>query len=93
MKNSNSNFNHFDPDDFRRTIPRFQGENFANNLKLVDKINEIENKKGVLGHRTGNVPRQIIKYLKENFGASKIHLDFEELSQFGEITDSIEVID
>ncbi|PKK70425.1 hypothetical protein RhiirC2_660379, partial [Rhizophagus irregularis] len=34
-----------------------------------------------------------IKYLEENFGASKIHLDFEELSQFGEITDSIEVID
>ncbi|PKC60700.1 hypothetical protein RhiirA1_489608, partial [Rhizophagus irregularis] len=85
----------FDPDDFRRTIPRFQGENFANNLKLVDKINEIANKKGV-------TPGQLCltwvivqgnKYLEENFGASKIHLDFEELSQFGEITDSIEVID
>ncbi|GBC45198.2 aldo/keto reductase [Rhizophagus irregularis DAOM 181602=DAOM 197198] len=41
-----------------------------------------------------NIPStKIIKYLEENFGASKIHLDFEELSQFGEITDSIEVID
>ena len=29
------------PDDFRRTSPRFMGENFARNLELVDRIKEI----------------------------------------------------
>ena len=29
------------PDDFRRTSPRFMGENFARNLRLVDRIKEI----------------------------------------------------
>ena len=37
----------FDPDDFRKTLPRFQGENFAKNLKLVDKFREFAKKKGV----------------------------------------------
>ncbi len=30
-----------DPDDGRRHHPRFQGENFAQNLKIVDLVNEI----------------------------------------------------
>jgi aryl-alcohol dehydrogenase-like predicted oxidoreductase len=34
-------------DDFRRTSPRFQGENFAKNLELVDAIVEIAATKGV----------------------------------------------
>jgi aryl-alcohol dehydrogenase-like predicted oxidoreductase len=29
------------PDDWRRNHPRFQGENFAKNLALVDRVNEI----------------------------------------------------
>jgi aryl-alcohol dehydrogenase-like predicted oxidoreductase len=35
------------PDDFRRHNPRFQGENFACNLELVDKVREIAEAKGV----------------------------------------------
>jgi aryl-alcohol dehydrogenase-like predicted oxidoreductase len=31
----------FEPDDFRRQNPRFQGENFARNLELVDRVREI----------------------------------------------------
>ncbi len=31
----------FAPDDFRRSSPRFMGENFARNLALVDRIKEI----------------------------------------------------
>jgi aryl-alcohol dehydrogenase-like predicted oxidoreductase len=31
----------FDPKDYRRFSPRFQGENFAKNLSLVDKVQEI----------------------------------------------------
>jgi aryl-alcohol dehydrogenase-like predicted oxidoreductase len=35
------------PDDFRRHNPRFQGENFAKNLELVDRVREIADAKGV----------------------------------------------
>jgi aryl-alcohol dehydrogenase-like predicted oxidoreductase len=34
-------------DDFRRNNPRFQGENFAKNLELVDRVREIAAAKGV----------------------------------------------
>jgi aryl-alcohol dehydrogenase-like predicted oxidoreductase len=34
-------------DDFRRHNPRFQGENFAKNLQLVDRVREIADEKGV----------------------------------------------
>ncbi|KAI8576249.1 hypothetical protein K450DRAFT_257831 [Umbelopsis ramanniana AG] len=40
-------FDEFDADDNRRNHPRFQGENFAKNIELVDKIKEIAEKKGV----------------------------------------------
>jgi aryl-alcohol dehydrogenase-like predicted oxidoreductase len=36
-----------DPGDFRRHNPRFQGENFARNLDLVDRVREIAERKGV----------------------------------------------
>ena len=36
-----------DPKDGRRNFSRFQGENFVKNLKLVDKITEFANNKGV----------------------------------------------
>jgi aryl-alcohol dehydrogenase-like predicted oxidoreductase len=35
------------PDDFRRRNPRFQGENFARNLELVDRVRAIADEKGV----------------------------------------------
>jgi aryl-alcohol dehydrogenase-like predicted oxidoreductase len=35
------------PDDFRRHNPRFQGEAFAANLELVDRVREIAEAKGV----------------------------------------------
>ena len=36
-----------DPDDFRRSNPRFQGENFGRNLELVERVREIADEKGV----------------------------------------------
>ncbi|WP_430392257.1 aldo/keto reductase [Dyella sp. 20L07] len=36
----------FDADDYRRQSPRFQGENFARNLALVDKVSSIAADKG-----------------------------------------------
>jgi aryl-alcohol dehydrogenase-like predicted oxidoreductase len=35
------------PGDYRRTSPRFQGENFTRNLELVDRVREIADEKGV----------------------------------------------
>jgi aryl-alcohol dehydrogenase-like predicted oxidoreductase len=35
------------PDDYRRANPRFQGDNFARNLELVDRVREIADEKGV----------------------------------------------
>ena len=34
------------PDDWRRSSPRFQGENFGKNLALVDRVNELARSKG-----------------------------------------------
>jgi aryl-alcohol dehydrogenase-like predicted oxidoreductase len=33
----------FDDDDFRRALPKFQGENFDKNLELVEKVRELAN--------------------------------------------------
>jgi aryl-alcohol dehydrogenase-like predicted oxidoreductase len=40
-------FEDLEPDDHRRSSPRFQGENFAKNLELVKRMEEIAGKKGV----------------------------------------------
>ncbi|GAC1326690.1 MAG: aldo/keto reductase [Mycobacteriales bacterium] len=37
----------FDADDFRRSSPRFQGENFAKNLAVLDRVVTIATSKGV----------------------------------------------
>jgi Aldo/keto reductase family len=38
----------FEEDDFQRTSPRFQGENFRKNLELVERVKEIAAEKGVM---------------------------------------------
>ena len=42
-------FEDLEADDWRRTNPRFQGENFDKNLELVEKIEEIAKEKGCHG--------------------------------------------
>jgi aryl-alcohol dehydrogenase-like predicted oxidoreductase len=37
----------FEADDYRRTSPRFQGENFARNLELVEKVKQLAKSVGV----------------------------------------------
>jgi aryl-alcohol dehydrogenase-like predicted oxidoreductase len=37
----------FEPGDFRRTSPRFQGENFKRNLALVEKVKQLAAEAGV----------------------------------------------
>lgn len=83
-----------DPDDFRRHNPRFQGENFAKNLQLVDRVREIAKEKGiaagqlalawVLAQGEDVVPipgTRHIKYLEENVAALDVVLTPEDLAR------------
>jgi aryl-alcohol dehydrogenase-like predicted oxidoreductase len=87
-----------EPDDWRLTNPRFQGENFDKNLKLVEKVEEIAKEKGVTASQLalawvltqGNdiVPipgTKRVKYIEENAAAVEISLTADELQQIDEI--------
>ena len=79
--------------DFRRHNARFQGKNFAKNLDLVDKVNELAAAKGVtasqvalawlLGKGEQVVPipgTKRVRYLEENAAADAVRLTPEELA-------------
>jgi aryl-alcohol dehydrogenase-like predicted oxidoreductase len=79
-------------DDYRRNNPRFQGENFAQNMKIVDRITEVAKKKNatdaqiaiawVLAKGEDIVPipgTKSRKRLEENAAASEIILSKEEM--------------
>lgn len=82
----------FAADDYRRSSPRFQGENFAKNLLLVDKVKKLAADKGVsagqlalawvLAQGNDIVPipgTKQRKYLEENVAALAIKLSQNEL--------------
>ena len=81
-------------DDYRRSSPRFQGENFAKNLALVRHIEEIAARKGclpgqlalawVLAQGDDIIPipgTKRRKYLQENLGALAVVLTAAELAE------------
>ena len=81
-------------DDYRRSSPRFQGENFAKNLALVRHIEEIAARKGclpgqlalawVLEQGDDIIPSpgtKRRKYLQENLGALAVVLTAAELAE------------
>jgi aryl-alcohol dehydrogenase-like predicted oxidoreductase len=83
--------------DFRRSSPRFQGENFHKNLELVDRVKEIANEKGVAASQLAlawllHQGEDIVpipgtkrrKYLEENVAAVGITLTDEELKRIDE---------
>jgi aryl-alcohol dehydrogenase-like predicted oxidoreductase len=83
----------FEPNDYRRSSPRFQGENFAKNLLLVDKVREIATAKGttpselalawLLAQADFLVPlfgTKRRKYLEQNAGAVNVTLSEKELA-------------
>ncbi|MFE8595607.1 aldo/keto reductase [Archangium violaceum] len=87
-----------EPKDWRRNNPRFQGENFAKNLQLVEKINELAARKKVkssqlalawvLAQGKDLVPipgTKHVKYLEENVAAADIRLSPEELREIDTI--------
>ncbi|MFI5708815.1 aldo/keto reductase [Kribbella sp. NPDC051620] len=84
----------FEPDDMRRGMPRFSGENFQRNLDLVARVQALAAAKGVLpsqlalawllaqGNDVAPIPgTKRRKYLAENLGAVDVSLSAEELAE------------
>jgi aryl-alcohol dehydrogenase-like predicted oxidoreductase len=84
-------------DDFRKHHPRFQGDNFARNLELVDRVREIADEKGVtagqlalawvLAQGDDVVPipgTKRVAYLEENVGAAQVELTQSDMSRLDE---------
>jgi aryl-alcohol dehydrogenase-like predicted oxidoreductase len=82
------------PDDWRRNMPRFQGENFRRNLDLVAEIGRMAEEKGctpaqlalawVLAQGPDVVPIPGTKrrrYLEENLGALDVRLSPDDLAR------------
>ena len=87
-----------DKDDYRRHSPRFQGENFEKNLKLIDKINDLAKKRRIKpsqlalawvlnqGDFIFPIPGSTrISHIEENIDAASITLAQEELNQIDEM--------
>jgi aryl-alcohol dehydrogenase-like predicted oxidoreductase len=85
-------------DDWRRTNPRFQGENFAKNLQLVEKLEEIAEEKNVtasqmalawvLAQGQDIVPipgTKRRKYLEQNAAAADVILSQEDLARIEDV--------
>ncbi|KAK5624978.1 hypothetical protein RRF57_000694 [Xylaria bambusicola] len=81
----------FGADDARSHLPRFQGENFQKNLKLVDQFAEVAKRKGCTsgqlvlawllaqGDNIFVIPgTKRTAYLEENFAASQVTLTKDE---------------
>jgi aryl-alcohol dehydrogenase-like predicted oxidoreductase len=88
----------FEADDFRRTSPRFQGENFDRNLAVVERVKELAEAKSatpaqlalawVLAQGEDVVPIPGTKrrsYLEQNVAALDIELDADELAAIEEV--------
>ncbi len=82
------------PDDFRRFSPRFQGENFAKNLEVVDRVQEVAKELNatpsqvalawVLAQGPDVIPipgTKRVKYLEENAAATSVRLNAEQLAR------------
>jgi aryl-alcohol dehydrogenase-like predicted oxidoreductase len=80
-------------DDYRRSSPRFRGENFEKNLQLVDRVREMADEKGVTpgqlalawllhqGEDVVPIPgTKRREYLEENAAAVNVTLTDEDLS-------------
>ena len=85
-------------DDYRRTAPRFQGENFQRNLDLVSQVSEIAEEKRctpaqlalawVLAQGEDIVPipgTKRRKYLRENVDALDVILNADDLERIDEV--------
>lgn len=85
-------------DDYRRDTPRFQGDNFVKNLKLVEKVEEIANEKGITasqlalawvlsqGENVVPIPgTKRRKYIESNAVAVDVELTAEDLERINNV--------
>jgi aryl-alcohol dehydrogenase-like predicted oxidoreductase len=88
----------FPEDDFRKNHPRFQGENFEKNIRLVSEVEAMAKEKGcttaqlalawVLAQGEDIVPipgTKHVRYLEENIGALDVKLTSEDLQRLDQI--------
>lgn len=88
----------FAADDYRRSSPRFQGDNFSKNLALVEKVKSFAVQVGctpgqlalawVLAQGDDVVPipgTRRRKYLEENIGALEVRFTSAQLAELGEV--------
>jgi aryl-alcohol dehydrogenase-like predicted oxidoreductase len=93
------------PDDYRRTTPRFQGDNFHRNLELVDRVGEIAASKGVSagqialawvyakGQDIVAIPGTTRRtHLEENVAALEIELTDDEVSDLERVIPPEQVV-
>ncbi|KAJ5906405.1 uncharacterized protein N7473_003321 [Penicillium subrubescens] len=89
----------FAPDDFRRTSPKFQGENFYKNKAIVEEIKKLAVRKGcsisqialawVAAQGMIAIPGTTkVKRLEENWASRDIDLTEEEKQEFRRIIDA-----
>ena len=84
-------------DDFRRSSPRFEGENFDRNLELVDRVEQLADEKGVaagqlalawvLAQGEDIVPipgTKHVQYLEQNVAADEVELGEDDLRRIDE---------
>ncbi len=86
----------FDADDFRRSIPRFQGEQFYKNIELVNEINKLAAEKGanstqlaiawIIAKGITPIPgTKKAKYVEQNIAAANIVLTDEDMKRIESI--------
>ncbi|CRK18657.1 hypothetical protein BN1708_012418 [Verticillium longisporum] len=89
----------FAPDDFRRTVPKFQGENFYKNKAIVTEIKKLATRKGctltqialawVAAQGMIAIPGTTkSKRLEENFASRDVELSQDERKELRHIIDS-----
>lgn len=86
----------FPEGDFRKAIPRFQGEQFYKNIELVNEIKKLANEKGITSSQLalawvlakGAVPipgTKRVKYVEENIASADIKLSADDLNRLESI--------
>ncbi len=86
----------FPENDFRRSIPRFQGEQFYKNIELVNAIKTMAESKGITASQLalawviakGIVPipgTKRVKYVEENTAAASVSLNEDEMAELESI--------
>lgn len=95
------NFADLPADDYRRSDPRFQGDNFAANLEIVTRVKQLAETKGAtpgqialawLLHKGDDIVpipgTKRVDFLEENIDAATLPLSAAEIAQLEEIVGS-----